>query len=160
MKKQNTWWLISFWTFFLVGVLDNILTFLIIIKSSVLETGLQIAIVLGFLGVGLIIKIYCGWATYYFAYKKRGTKWLKILLFAIPIFFIRALSKAGLDLNDESYLSPLLVLLSLSLNIWFWLACYRLRQDNLRLKKAGYLAESFYPEQGLISKLRNLMTIR
>ncbi len=158
MKKQNNWWLVSLWTFILAGILDNVLLFSILLKNGLLETGLQIAVTLGFLGMGVMLKLFFGRFTYYCAYQKRGTKWLTFLLFALPIIFLKSLSNIKPDPNYKSHLLSLLLLLTLSLYIWFWLACYRLRQNNIRL--GSHLAKSIYSEQGLINKIRELITMR
>jgi len=79
-----------------------------------------------------------GWITYYCAFRKRGTSWLKFLLFALPYGTVKSLMSELKEINSWNSLGVSIFVgitaCSLAVDFWFWLNCLRYRRENLALK--------------------------
>lgn len=134
MKKIKKQWLVSL--LILISIVCLLDVYGIISTSS--EEKFNSA-------VDLICRLIWGWITYHCAYKKQGTKWLIWTLITLSIAIIRdiketystiqMISSQGLSIvNLDLILFCLLIIPATACEIWFWINCVQLRDENLRLK--------------------------
>ena len=124
IKKQ---WLISFFILVGYGISGQIYSLLFEKDEH------QIA------AVGTLIAIMIwGCATYFFAYHKKGTKWLLYVMIMMPINLLRSLVNEKWDYLPtgaiEMTIFCLVLCMHLAVFVWFWINCFRYRNRNIQNK--------------------------
>lgn len=72
------------------------------------------------------------WITYHCAYRKRGTRWLALLMLILPIYVLTNILGAVQVVINGDFHPAFAVLISIHLcaQVAFWIACIRLRKLN------------------------------
>jgi len=127
MKSIRKQWLISF--LIAVGLLSlNLILFFT-------ETGLERAVA----GGTFIGSMIWAFTTYHCAYKNNGTKWLTWVLIATPYQMFKEIcitvkSNEYIPGTEEFFWYYFLVYLVAANGVWFWINCWKLRNENKILK--------------------------
>lgn len=149
MYQVRRRWLVSFCLYWGIG---TVFTVLLAVSTAIPEIGVKNVEMVHFKTMMIFTKtmpiaslFIWAWITYHCAYKKRGTKWLMWTLIVLPItafvtfsqlFIPNSPMKILLFHSVSGWILSLFGLMWVSV-IYYWINCYRLRKENLVLKKAS-----------------------
>lgn len=132
MKTENEVrksWLRAFYLRFGFIVLVAVGSFFIYDDPEFHPRSYQLGRLVGYIFAALIPAA----ILYHFAYEKRGTKWLMLVLIVTPIFLVRELVDA-IAAGDWLVEEGAVLLIGLGINVYYWIHCLRLWQLNNSLK--------------------------
>lgn len=136
-QKIRRQWLTSFFAYTSIWVIQNCIVLLggDLFEGVAQKLGFGSDILFGILVICIVTASWCG-ITYYFSYKKKGTKWLYwtigILVGREILNVIRGEWVGTSELNVFAWAT---ILAALAVETWFWVNCLRLYGCNIALKR-------------------------